>query len=185
MKDQDLSWKTINEMINAMFSHDLTYPDLTQATQQVKFYGNHGVCLFKYFVSADDPQRIFVGSVLCVDFICFVLIMISYILISVVSTRSSKSAASQQRAKRNRKMNTKISVIILTDFLCWVPFCVLCLLHSLDVTDGSAWYGLFSIVILPLNSVINPLVYNNYSGKTLKSCVRALRCKRDGTLERA
>ena len=58
-------------------------------------------------------------------------------------------------------MQQKISIIIATDFFCWVPFVTVCGLHSMEVLDATPWYALFSILILPINSVINPLLYDN------------------------
>ena len=58
-------------------------------------------------------------------------------------------------------MNRKISIIITTDFLCWMPFILICVLHYLELLDATPWYSIFSMVILPINSVINPLLYND------------------------
>jgi hypothetical protein len=58
-------------------------------------------------------------------------------------------------------MNQRISIIITTDFMCWVPFIVICMLHYLGVVDATPWYSVFSMIILPINSVINPLLYND------------------------
>ena len=71
------------------------------------------------------------------------------------------SGGNQQISERNRKMNLKITIIITTDFLCWIPFIVICVLHSLEVVDATPWYSLFSMMILPINSVINPLIYDD------------------------
>lgn len=62
---------------------------------------------------------------------------------------------------RNRKVQRKISIIIATDFLCWVPFVIVCCLHTLAVLDATPWYAFFSILVLPINSVINPLLYDS------------------------
>ena len=164
-KDATLKWDTLIQMVQAMFSHDLQYEDLTEDIAKVDFYGNDGVCLFKYFVQDNDPQKLFVWSILSLNFICFLFISISYLLIGIVSRRSSKSLASsqnnQQIAQRNRRMNKRIAIIITTDFLCWIPFIVICILHSLNTIDATAWYSIFSMVILPINSVINPFLYDD------------------------
>ena len=164
-KDKSLSWEMINKMMREMYSHDFDYPDYTKEIKKVDFYGNDGVCLFKYFVKADDPQRAMVWGILGLNLLCFILITASYILIGFISFKSSKSLTkskgNKQIAQRNRKMNMRISIIITTDFLCWVPFIVICVLHSLEVLDATPWYSLFSIVILPINSVINPLIYDD------------------------
>ena len=164
-KDATLKWDTLIQMVQGMFSHDLEYEDFTKKVAKVDFYGNDGVCLFKYFVQDNDPQKMFVWSVLSLNFICFLFISISYLLIGILSRRSSKSLASsqnnQQIAQRNRRMNKRIAIIITTDFLCWIPFIVICILHSLNTIDATAWYSIFSMVILPINSVINPFLYDD------------------------
>ena len=55
-------------------------------------------------------------------------------------------------------MQQKISLIIVTDFVCWIPFIIVCCLHDLEILDATRWYALFSIVVLPINSVINPVL---------------------------
>ena len=62
--------------------------------------------------------------------------------------------------KRNQKLQRKVATIIITDFLCWVPFVFVCFLHFFEVLDATPQYGLFSIVLLPINSVINPFLYS-------------------------
>ena len=166
MKEASLSWKMIQEMVSEMFSHDFKYyPDHTKSVSRVDFYGNDGVCLFKYFVKNQDPQRNFVWAILALNFGCFIFISVSYLIIGYISHQSSKgltqSGANRLILDRNRKMNRKISIIILTDFLCWIPFIVICVLHSIEVLDATPWYSLFSIIILPINSVINPLIYDD------------------------
>ena len=165
MKETTLSWNRINKMVKEMYSHDFDYPDHTNRISKLDFYGNDGVCLFKYFVKDQDPQRLFAWSILTVNFVCFILITVSYVVIGFISHKSSKSltqsGGNQQVSQRNRKMNRKISIIILTDFLCWIPFIVICVLHSIELLDATPWYSLFSIIILPINSVINPLIYDD------------------------
>ena len=163
-KETTLRWKTLIEMVTEMFSRDLHYEDFTKKVDKVDFYGNDGVCLFKYFVQSQDPQRVFVWSTLSLNFVCFFIISISYLLIAILSRRSAKnletSKSDRQFTKRNNKMNQKIAMIITTDFLCWVPFITICILHSFEVIDGSQWYSILSMVILPINSVINPFLYD-------------------------
>ena len=69
---------------------------------------------------------------------------------------------------RNNRLQRKISVIILTDFLCWVPFIIICFLHTIGLIDGSPWYALLSILILPINSVINPVLYDDTMGRVIR-----------------
>ena len=179
MKDTTLSWGRINQMVEKMYSHDFQYPDYTKNISTVDFYGNDGVCLFKYFVKNTDPQRLFVWIIIALNFVCFVFISLSYLVISYISRKSSKSftqtGGNQQISQRNRKMNRKIFIIITTDFLCWIPFIVTCILHSIEILDATPWYSLFSIMILPINSVINPLIYDDISTKLILTPMLRLR----------
>ena len=178
MRKASLRWNNVIEMVEGMFSHDLGYDDYTRELKKVDFYGNDGVCLFKYFVQNDDPQRLFVWIILAINFISFLFISVSYLIIGKISHISSKRVAhagtNQEVFRRNRKMNEKIAIIIATDFLCWVPFIVVCVLHSLEVLDATPWYSLFSMIILPINSVINPLLYDDVLTKSLRLPFRRL-----------
>ena len=163
-KETTLKWEMLIDMVQKMFSREQDNEDFTKKIDKVDFYGNDGVCLFKYFVKTEDPQRMFVWSILGLNFICFMIIAFSYLLIGILSQRSSESLAmsqnNQQVAQRNRRMNKRIAIIITTDFLCWIPFITTCILHSLEVVDATPWYSIFSMIILPINSVINPFLYD-------------------------
>ena len=180
-KNSILSWKKTARLIDDMFTR--TYGGLELERRKVDFYGNDGVCLFKYFVSDDDPQKTFSWSILTINFICFIVICISYIFINMKSVKSGKAANNKQVNNRNRAMQRKISLIIATDFLCWVPFVIICCLHSLSLLNATPWYSLFSLVILPINSVINPLLYDM---TLIHSIVRPFRTiKRSAALQKS
>jgi hypothetical protein len=84
-----------------------------------------------------------------------------------VSSRNLAGSENRALVNRNRKLQIKVSVIILTDFLCWIPFTIVCFLHFGEVIDATMWYPVFSSIILPINSVINPLLYDTLLGATL------------------
>ena len=73
------SWEKINSLVDGMFSQQ--YDGIGR--RKVHFYGNDGVCLFKYFVSRDDPQKMYVWANLLFNLLCFT-IMFSYQAIKVV-----------------------------------------------------------------------------------------------------
>ena len=173
MRKKNLSWKLINSMVYGMFSHDFQYEDLLTLKKKQEFYGNDAVCLFKYFVRPDDPQKIYTWTLLGLNLLCFVAIAIFYGFIDFLTIKSAN------RLNNDSTINRKIALIIATDFICWFPFIILCFLHSLHVMDGTKWYSLFSIVILPINSVINPILYSDGVSKILRACAKIMRglCK--------
>ena len=117
--------------------------------------------MFKYLVTPEDPQKIYCLAVLAVNFVCFVIITGCYLLISIRAARSSENVAGANNpGRRNTCLQAKISAIIFTDFLCWIPLTVICFLHYGEVINAAEWYPVFSITLLPFNSVINPVLYN-------------------------
>ena len=163
-KDTTLRWRLIQNLIRSMFSNE--YGNLDGKIAQVDFYGNDGVCLFKFFVRHDDPQWVFTIINLVISIICFTVVAAAYIFINITTYRSSRSLTKEAGPtaktvnKRNKKLQRKVATIIITDFLCWVPFVLICLLHFFEVMNASSHYGFFSIIILPINSLINPFLYS-------------------------
>ncbi|KAL5261154.1 hypothetical protein ACHWQZ_G007008 [Mnemiopsis leidyi] len=164
--DPNLPWSTVRRLVRNMFSQ--TYGGVNSV--KLHFYGNDGVCLFKYFVTPEDPQAFYSLMILILNFICFVVITSSYILINLESI-SSRRALRLAKRKTNSSLHRKLTMIILTDFFCWVPFIVVSGLHYFMIVDASHWYATFSIFILPINSVINPVLYDSYL-KTLFCTLR-------------
>ena len=164
-----MTWAAVRRLIGSMFTNDFGGMTATK----LHFYGNDGVCLFKYFVTPDDPQWTYTAVILSINIICFAIITICYIFIHSLSVSSANSTTTAKTkvkqtvgnkvlVNRNRALQRKVSLIILTDFLCWIPFVCTSFLHYQRVVDASPWYAAFSIIILPINSVINPLLYDNF-----------------------
>jgi uncharacterized membrane protein YciS (DUF1049 family) len=166
-KNQPLSWVTIRNMVREMFTDN--YGGIEGS--KINFNGDDSVCIFKYLVTESDPQHIYSLSILILNLVCFGLITGCYIVIQFYVISSSDKVAVKTSASRRRdiKLQTKVSIIIVTDFLCWIPFIVVSLLHFFEIIDVSSWYPLFSIVILPLNSVINPLLYSDLPARGIKA----------------
>ena len=156
LKDSMVTWQMIRNLVMEMFTKD--HGGICGSDQ--KFYGNSGVCLFKYFVGKSDPQRLFSLTILSLNFFLCLLITFSYLGVYFSSRYSMRSAGDNKSSNLERK----ISLIIVSDFIAWVPFIVLCYLHFFGIFDGRPLYGVFSIVILPVNSVINPLIYDETYG---------------------
>ena len=188
-----MSWTEIGEKVDGMFSQD--NGNLTRSP--VHFYGNDGVCLFKYFVRADDARRSrlsldglsdgdtagiqgdpVVWTMLAVNFLCFVIISCCYIVITVQTRRSSQRSGQRdnpERLKEERAIQNKIILIIATDFLCWVPLIIISALHIINHIDATDWYVTFVMIVLPLNSIINPIVYDKTLVQLVVRTIRKLK----------
>ena len=189
----DTTWEDIRLAVNNMFTQE--YNTLIHKT--VHFYGNDGVCLFKYFVRSDDARRsreptedkttvvdiidfegnLMVWIMLAINFLCFMVITVSYVLITMQTWKSSANSGQAQNeaaVQKNKKIQFKISLIIATDFICWVPFIIVAALHNLRLIDATDWYTYFATLVVPINSVINPLLNNDVIPRVFISPLRRL-----------
>ena len=185
-KDFDFwTWSAIRIFTDSLFRH---HGDLQR--RPVHFYGNDGICLFKYFVRRDSEfyfraenlaedeytavtRNIAVWTMLIVNSVCLFIIMICYIAITCktrMSTQESGQSDNPDRLRENKALQNRIILIIVTDFLCWVPFITVSGMHNLECIelDASKWYTPFAMTLLPINSVINPLLYDKILLEFLK-----------------
>ena len=162
-----LPWRITRILIKRMFSN--SFGSITERT--LHFYGNDPVCLFKYFVTVENPQMVYTWIVLSFNLLNFSAMSLLYIKIGIVASASSSRVVGNAKSKstpfkkRNQRLQRKIAMIITTDFFCWIPFIFLSFMHTLEVVNAIPWYPIFSVVVLPINSVINPLLYDDIIAK--------------------
>ena len=150
----DMPWGTIKNLVKVMFENDHV------VGSNVGFYGENGFCLFSYFVRGDTPYRWFSITVLFTNLVCVLIIGGCYIMVNMFATRVSGAAAgnrASEAAKRNRKLQRKITIIVMTDVMTWLPFIMVCIINYTELIDTSNWYSVFCIFFLPINSIINPI----------------------------
>ena len=91
---------------------------------------------------------------------CFLLILSCYIVIIKTASQASKEALRRRKMAEEIRMTIKVSAIVLTDFCCWFPICLIGALVQAGVVkippDVFAWVVTF---VLPINSAINPFMY--------------------------
>jgi hypothetical protein len=167
--EQSLRWRQLEKLVREMFSQD--YDGIMQRT--LTFYGNDPVCVFKYFIKPNDPQRDFVLLILVLNFCCFVVIAAAY---GIIRETSRKSIQAIQKTGNcvdgtitdtHARLQRVTKAIIFTDFLCWVPFIVMCFLHFSGAIDATSWYSYFTILVLPINCVVNPILYDTTAIKCI------------------
>ena len=92
--------------------------------------------------------------------LCYLIILVCYIVIIKVIYKTAKDAGRQQVLKTQIRLNLKVAAIVGTDFLCWFPIIILGILVQTRVITLPAsvveWCVTF---VLPINSAINPYLY--------------------------
>ncbi|XP_077989816.1 uncharacterized protein LOC144444277, partial [Glandiceps talaboti] len=141
------------------------------------FYGRSAVCLSLHLTNESTPGWEFsVGIFLALNFLSFILIFVCYLLM-YVSVRRSKKASGLKSSKSSKAAATiakRMTLIVLTDFCCWVPITVMGILALTDaVTIPGIVYAWTAVFILPFNSAMNPILYTistiNFKKTTTKA----------------
>ena len=97
--------------------------------------------------------------------------MLRYYPVAHLLASLASSLNNNELHKRNRKTNRKIAVIVIH----YHRFLLLGALHSglcltfLEVLDATPLYGISSMIILPINSVINSLLYDDVVAGVLQA----------------
>ena len=125
------------------------------------FYGRSSVCL-PLQLSSDLPAgwEYSVAVFLGINFIAFIFMVIAYTAIFIKVRKSSHKVRSTG-TKREYSLAKRMTFIILTDFLCWMPVIVIALLSITKTYNDPTKqvYVWIAVFVLPINSSINPFLY--------------------------
>lgn len=160
---------TVKTLVSEMFRFPQDTPTPGITFNSLGFYGSAGSCLFKYFVRKKDPQLAYSWFVISMNLACQCVVIGSYLSVHILSRRSSSKVGTRNKFST---LQRKIGLIIGTDLLVWLPFLVVCVLHYREVIDATPYYQIFSVIVLPINSLINPLLYDTFFSVV---CVRVIR----------
>ncbi|XP_072043382.1 uncharacterized protein [Amphiura filiformis] len=110
-------------------------------------------------ISPINSIVIFIG----VNLLCFMVVAACYIQIFQTARTTSKQAARTQTHDEEIRMARKMSALVFTDFFCWVPLCITCILAQCNLIEVPPEMYVWIIgFILPINSSINPFLYVIY-----------------------
>ena len=56
----------------------------------------------------------------------------------------------------------KIFWLVFTDFICWVPICIMSFMSFGGVIIPGIVYPITAIILVPINSVVNPWLYSSF-----------------------
>ena len=123
------------------------------------FYGQNAVCLpFTLGNTRGVGWQYSLAIFVVVNLISFLLIFIGYsgLYRAVVVTHKkagNKISDSDIRLARN------ITLVVLTDFFCWIPIIMLSIAAITGTKFPNVVSAFVGILVLPLNSALNPILY--------------------------
>ena len=129
--------------------------------RDVGFYGKSAVCLpLQLSTERQAGWEYAVSIFIILNFVSFMYILTAYTAMYLRVKGSAKRVRSTNM-KRESKMAKRMMLIVLTDFLCWMPIIVIGLLSLLGKfhdpeKQAYVWIAVF---VLPVNSALNPILY--------------------------
>nr|CAB3263493.1 low-density lipoprotein receptor-related protein 1B-like [Phallusia mammillata] len=120
------------------------------------YYGETSVCMPRLFATTSEFAWEYSTFLITINFLMFIYMVVAYVLIYKQSNRMKGSRSNDVSSK----MQKRISRLILTDFCCWIPICVMGYLSVGGMKMPPDAYVLSACLLLPINSALNPLLYS-------------------------
>lgn len=143
--------------------------------QGVNDYTKYSICLPLDLDSANLASQVYIWTLLSINTFSFVLLLSCYLRMYCAIRGSQAWNTNDLRIAR------RMSILVVTDFLCWTPIIVVAVSSLLGHhLIGAQGLKTLTIFVLPLNSIANPFLYA-ITTKKFKRDLRTLK-RRASTL---
>nr|KAG5697924.1 hypothetical protein BaRGS_026862 [Batillaria attramentaria] len=99
------------------------------------------------------------GIMIVLNFVVFLLIATGQAFIYWSIRSNSMSTSDSTKKSKDLTIARRLFTVVLSDFLCWFPIGLLGLLAANDVAIPGEVSVAMAIIVLPLNSALNPFLY--------------------------
>ena len=151
--------------------------DSLKANESINLFGYYGetsICLPRFYAAYGESSWIYTLSILTLNLLSFVFIVVCYFIIYKYATSSSANLRSSRPENQSSNMQKRIARIIATDFCCWIPICILAYVR-LGVEFSDLVYQVSAVLLLPINSALNPFLFSSLPDKLRKFILSALK----------
>ena len=135
---------------------------LLPATSSWKFYSQTGICIPLPVTRQDFPGDDYAFAIMIIfNFVLFLFIAVGQLAI-YMAVRGQSMADKKDSDRRSQELAVarRLFIVVVSDFFCWFPIGLLGLLASRGVPiSGEVSVGM-AVVVLPLNSALNPFLYS-------------------------
>ena len=121
------------------------------------YYSNHATCLPKLFLTKNDQSWEYSFGVTLFNFLVCLYIVAVYA--TLWSTRHVKKSAISSQSTKN--LQRRIALLVCSDCACWLPICIVAFLHLSGLRMSPSTYSVTAVILLPINSALNPIFYSN------------------------
>jgi len=129
------------------------------------FYSQTRVCMPRFYAYTSERSWEYSTFPITLNFMLFIYMVIAYVVVYKKAT-SMKISTSKSK-DRNEDMQKRISRLLLTDFFCWIPVCIMAYVRITGVCLPPNAYIASAGFLLPINSAMNPLLYSPLIGQCI------------------
>ena len=140
------------------------YPEYSPGAE-FGYYGQTSVCMPRFYVYRGESGWEYSLVIITINFLSFFFISISYICMFMKTKKTKIAVRNNQSEKQQSRMQRRISRIIITDFLCWIPICIIAFVKFSGFHVDDVVYIVSASLLLPINSAFNPLLYSSLLDK--------------------
>ena len=130
------------------------------------YYEQTSVCMPRFYVYRGENAWEYSLAIITINFLSFIFIAIGYVCIFIKS-KSKVETVKNQTEKTDSRLQRRISKIIITDFLCWIPICVIAFVKLSGIYVDDVAYIVTAGLLLPINSAFNPFLYSSLPDKLI------------------
>ncbi|KAL8619709.1 hypothetical protein ACOMHN_025795 [Nucella lapillus] len=133
---------------------------LMPSTAHWHFYDQNGICIPLPITRNDFAGHDYsFGIIIVFNFLLFLLIAAGQVFIYWSIHVNTMSAGDSNKKSNDITIARRLITIAMSDFLCWFPIGLLGLMSSNGVPVPGEVNVAMSIIVLPINSAINPFLY--------------------------
>ncbi|XP_070189030.1 G-protein coupled receptor GRL101-like [Littorina saxatilis] len=133
---------------------------LLPATSHWRFYSQTGICISLPVTRNEYPGEHYAfGVMILLNLVVFLLIAVGQISVYTAMTGNSITSTDTGRRSRDLIVARRLLTVVVSDFLCWFPIGLLGVLSTSGVPIAGEVNVGMAILVLPLNSALNPFLY--------------------------
>ena len=133
------------------------------------YYGGTSVCMPRFYVAYGESSWEYTILIITLNFLSFAFIAVSYFIIYKYFSTTSANSGSHKTKEEAITTQKRIARIILTDFCCWIPICIMAY-GRLSVEFSEIAYQISAVLLLPINSAINPFLFSPLPTRLINLC---------------
>ncbi|CAK8682066.1 unnamed protein product [Clavelina lepadiformis] len=168
MQDKGDAWLTAKSFL------DNEFPQFS-SPGDISYYGKTSVCIPTLFVSKGDRFWPYSTFIITINLVSFMFVCVSYLL--VCSKSSKRPDKKNDVAKiQDRRLQLRIARLIVTDFVCWIPICIMAYVSLGGVVLPLGIEIFTAGVLLPINSALNPILYSSFIEDRITKLLKKIHC---------